>query len=367
MNQSPQQILAVFMICAATSLACNAERVEIPDPPAESGKRPSSPREEPVGWVAPPYPDTSPPVEPSTPIVRTVGTLGGLVDFDFDDDTLVLVGEDSVHACPRDACAATRKIEGLALAPGGFALAGSRIYFDDARDDDVHELASVALDGTSRRTEATSAPFSARATFFAFHGGDTVSALVRRVPILDGGRFEHVFLGAAARNGARTGRVTANVHTNGAARVESIPAERPSLVSSTGWRFRVVGADAPAPEGEPIAIGTSPFETAAGDVAHPTVVVRLGDHLAACSFVGRRCGGFVDLGPIRGTFTLDAERLYVGNEERLASCTLLEIAGGACTLDTIVDEPASAPLYATRDEIFFAHGSDVRAARIPGR
>jgi len=362
--RTPQlSFLVISAACAVTSLGCNAERVEIPDPPAESvapkpGPKPSDVE---APSAPPPAASTSAPAPPAAPRVRTVGTLGGLLDFDFDETTLVLLGKSGAHTCALAGCSAPQRLSGLSLAAGNFALAGGRLYFDDARAPHDHDLASARLDGADVRTEASYGPFTASATFFSFHGGDSVYGLLRRTPVLDAGRFEHVFLSPPrpAENHARIGRVTANVHTNGGARVEAIPSERPGLVTTQPWTFRVAGASVPRPASEPLAIGTSPL-----GAGHPTVVVRRGEHLEACPVVDGVCGAWIDLGDVRGTFALDGASLYVGGETGLFACGLDTIAAtGACTFTKITEEPVTAPLYVTQDELIFMHGSDVRAAK----
>lgn len=352
------------------AFGCNAERFEIPDPPAESstprpGSRTSGPNDAPV---AAPSPSPAPSHGPATPPpVRTVGTLGGLTDFDFDETTLVLASKSGMSTCAFDACSAPSPLSGGPRAPLGFAVAGGRVYYDDARSANDHDLASVALDGSGARTEATYAPFTAGATFYSFHGGESVYGLLRRTPMVDAGRFEHVFLSPATRveNGARVGRITPNVHTNRGARVQSIPAERPSVIRSEPWSFEVAGATVPKPASEPLAVGTSP-STTRGAVATQTVVIRRGEHLEACPLVDGRCDRWLDLGAVPGTFTLDDDALYVGNESGLFACGLADLASTqTCTFTQLAEEPVSAPLYVTARELVYRRGSDVRAAMLP--
>ncbi len=250
--------------------------------------------------------------------------------------------------------------------PAGFAVAGGRVFFDDARAAHDHDLASVSLRGGDTRTEATYGPLTAEATFLSLHGGESVYGLLRRTPFAGAGRFEHIFLAPPARaeNHARVGRVTPNVHTNRGARVTSIPAERPSVFRGEPWSFEVLGANVPKPATEPQTVGTSPF-TALSGVVHPTVVIRRGEHLEACPVIGGRCERWIDLGAVSGTFALDDDALYVGNESGVFACSLAGLAAtDACSFAQLTDEPASAPLYVSVNELFFAHGSDVRAVRL---
>jgi hypothetical protein len=219
----------------------------------------------------------------------------------------------------------------------------------------------MRLDGTDVRRVADAPSFTARAEVVALHAGTRVEALVKYTPIVDLGRYDYQWVGPTSdvRNDARVGRVTANVHTNLDGRVVHLPERRPAFGQIVNWSFSVEGATVVEPVGEPDEVCISPITSA----RYPAVVVRRGTRLEACPIdrATRACAAWLDLGDHRGTFALDEARLYLGTDDGLFQCPLVELtARGTCTFAKLTAEPVRAPLYVTRESIVWRGLDEVR-------
>ena len=350
-----------FTFAAALS-ACAYDSSAIPDPvpAAATGaeNEPSRTRES----VAPPT-VTAPAEQQSTeaPRPKTLARIDGLVDFDFDETHLLASTGGRLVTCALPSCASRTDL-GVTAPSGGFTVARGRAYFTDESNASLHALASVRLDGSDARRVAEAPPFTAAFEIVSLHAGSSVRALASRRPVADLGRYDFQWVGASSdvRNDARTGRVTAHLHTNVDGRVARVPARRPDFGQEARWSFSVEGATIVEPVGEPDEVGISPLASA----RYPAVVVRRGTRLEACPIdrTTRTCDTWLDLGDHRGTFALDDARLYLGNEDGLFRCPLVELAArGTCTFEILTSEPVNAPLYVTHEALVWRGLDEVRS------
>lgn len=352
----------VFTFAGALS-ACAYDSSSVPDPvPARTGDPESATSSRARESVAPPSvaaPDEEPRVEAPRP--KTLARIDGLTDFDFDETHLVARANGSLVACIRTGCASPTDL-GVGAATGAFSVARGRVYFADESTSPLHALASVRVDGSDARTIAVAPAFTTSFELVSLHAGSSVQALALRRPVADLGRYDYQWVGPTAdvRNDARTGRVTAHLHTNVDGRVVHVPARRPDFGPEVRWSFSVDGATVAEPVGEPDEVGVSPLASS----RYPAVVVRRGTRLEACPIdrVARTCDQWLDLGDHRGTFAVDEARLYLGNEDGLFRCPLVELAArGTCTFESLTSEPVNAPLYVTHEALVWRGRDEVRS------
>jgi hypothetical protein len=342
--------------------ACAYDSSTIPDPATRSteerDREPSRARE----FIAPPT--AAPPAEePKTeaPRPKTLARIDGLLDFDFDETHLVALTEGHLVTCALPTCASRIDL-GVAATSGSFTVARGRVYFADESNASLHAFTSVRLDGTDARRLADAPPFTASFELISLHAGSRVEGLALRKPVVDLGRYEYQWIGATSdvRNDARAGRVTPHLHTDVDGRVVHVPSQRPAFGQEVRWSFSVDGAEVVEPVAEPDEVGISPIAGA----RYPAVVVRRGTRLEACPIdrTTRRCETWLDLGDQRGTFALDDAKLYLGNDDGLFRCPLVELAArGTCTFERLTSEPVNAPLYVTREALVWRGLGEVRS------
>ncbi len=347
---------------AATLSACAYDSSSVPDPVPARADDPAGSTSRARESVAPPNvaaPAEEPRVEAPRP--KTLARIDGLTDFDFDETHLVARTNGPLVACSRTACASPTAL-GIGAASGAFTVARGRVYFADESHTSLHALASVRLDGSDARTVAEAPAFTASFEIVSLHAGSSVGALALRRPVADLGRYDYQWVGPSpdVRNDARTGRVTAHLHTNVDGRVVHVPARRPDFGPEVRWSFSVDGATIAEPVGEPDEVGVSPLASA----RYPAVVVRRGTRLEACPIdrATRTCDTWLDLGDHRGTFAIDEAGLYLGNEDGLFRCPLVElVARGTCTFESLTSEPVNAPLYVTHEALVWRGRDEIRS------
>ncbi len=301
---------------------------------------------------------------------RTLADIPGLADFDFTDTTLAIrVAGQPLSTCPLAGCT-TLTPAGTTTGHRGFSIAGNRLYFVAAPPLSLQDnVFSVAFDGTDLQNRTNQ----------VVPGAISESALVSSS--LGGGltRVEHVVHWAhsgmagyrtlvevtsgTSGNPHRVGRTTKETHENSGSVVRYFPEQlRFPTETNPGAlmppEMTVTGSAVPTPATNPTAIATSARGVA---VAHPAVVMLEGGTLKACPTSGI-CAAWIDLGALGGVFALDGQSLYVGNANGLGKCALEEIEmRGTCTLSPMGRDLVEAPMYVTRNEVFFKSGTRIRA------
>ena len=360
----PGRDAAIVVPDAGTGSDASVADSSLPDPPdaADASSLPDS--------AVPDAADAAPP----GPVVSTVATIPGLVDFDFTDARLAYRVGTVISTCSLPACADGAPVTGMLRRQGNsFSIAGDLVYFSGRPATGVIEnIFSVQYDGTglTNRTSYTT-PFGATDSFvglssFLAGGGAGVVGVFRWSRSGEAGwKYVVQTANGVATNPHRIGRATVHLHANEGSDVRFFP-EQMNFVGTennpgrviTPRRMTTTGATVPPPVTDPTYVAVSARGPA---VTYPVVAMVQGGTVKACP-TAADCAAWIDLGALGVVINMDAESLYVGGPAGLGKCSLTEIAtASTCTLaPLVVGEALETPMYVTSTHVYFRSGDLVR-------